>query len=138
MNYYKKIQEWIETCPYVNDYVYFNVVPMEEDTTAITSAQGINDTTKYIDGTSEKELKFNIDLVKVYDEGTSDLNVEALESFDQIDQWIEIQDAVSNYPDFNGLLITSIEPFYTTPDVYISDDDSKCRFSKEYTLKFIE
>lgn len=140
MNVYENIKDWLSQCPDVDSYIYFNVIPIEPETTAITTMPSERVIMEFIDGSKEKEVLFNINLIKQYDDGgTSDINVLAIKAFESITRWVEEQNLKQNYPEFDdNIFVESIECSYTTPDVYVSPEQGVCRYESQYKLTYLE
>ena len=63
---YERIANWLLECPEMEGYVYFNVIPLEENTVSVNSNSGSSTINKYIDGSTEVHLLFNINLVILF------------------------------------------------------------------------
>lgn len=138
-NRFEKIKTWLQNCPYVDDYIYLNVLPNEVEDTSISSDAGIPGVIQeFINGDKQMELLFNVSIVKVYDKGTSDLNSDALTTFENIDRWVKEQNKLKNYPDFSPCIIYNIDSYYTNPDIFISEDESKCEYRAKYKVDYLE
>lgn len=140
MNRFEKIKNWLGGCPYLDDYIYFNVIQADVGSTSMTSDIGTEGVIEeYIDGSKLIDLNFNIEITADYDKGTNDLNLEAIGIFDDITSWIKEQNASKNFPDFSPDVIHLIQATYVNPDVYIFDnDDTKCQYQAKYTVRYLE
>lgn len=75
----------MQDCPAIDNYLYFNVLPDDVESKAVnTEYASYNVLAEYIDGSREVELFFNISICKDYDKGTSDVNVDAIDVFEDI------------------------------------------------------
>ena len=82
-NIYEKISEWLSNCPQMGSYIYFNVIPLDENTSSVNPTSSSTQVKKFIDGSQEVRLVFNIDLIQAYDDGgTSSLNLDAMQDND--------------------------------------------------------
>lgn len=85
MNRFEKIKDWLADCPQLNDYLFFNVLPDELGSMAMTSDIGADGVIEeYIDGSKLVNLNFNVEITANYDKGTSDVNLEAMNVFEEI------------------------------------------------------
>lgn len=140
MNRFEKIKDWLSDCPQLNDYLFFNVLPDELGSMAMTSDIGADGVIEeYIDGSKLVNLNFNVEITANYDKGTSDVNLEAMNVFEEITDWVKEQNALKNFPDFGSDVIHLIQATYVNPDIYIFDnDDSKCQYQAKYTIRYLE
>lgn len=138
---YEKIAEWLVECPEMEGYVYFNVIPLEENTSSVNSNSGSTILGKYIDGSMEVHLLFNINLVKSYDNGgTSDLNLDAIQSFNNIISFIEKKNLLKEYPDLgDNYIVNEICPTYKSPEVYVTPDNPNiARYEGQFYIEYLE
>lgn len=139
MNIYDKLTEWLETCPYTDYYIFFNVIPIEIDATAVTTVPNVRTTQEYTDGSIEVTELFDINLIKTYDKsGTSDINILALESFEKITNWIIDKSNSGDFPKIEDITINYIIPSYTVPDIYINEGTGNVRYEGRYELNYLE
>lgn len=140
MSIYKQISEWFKECPLFNDWIFFNVIPLEPNAVSITSVQDLPFQNEFIDGSKEISLKFNLNLVKEYDaNGTSDLNIDAMESFEKITEWVEDMNDTNNFPSFgDDVVVTGIEKSYTNPEVYLNEETGLARYEGQYKIIYLE
>ena len=89
INVYERISKWLVECPIFDGYLYFNVIPVENGNSSLNSNSSSTIITNFLDGSKEIQLYFTINVVKEYDDGgTSDLNLDAINSFSEIISWI--------------------------------------------------
>ena len=138
---YERIAKWLLECPEMEGYVYFNVIPLEENTASVNSNSGSSTINKYIDGSTEVHLLFNINLVKSYDNGgTSDLNLDAIQSFNNIISFIEKKNLLKEYPDLgDNYIVNEICPTYKSPEVYVTPDNPNiARYEGQFYIEYLE
>jgi hypothetical protein len=126
-------------CPESDSYIFFNVIPVEVDATAVTTVPNLRSTQEFMDGSVEVTELFNINLVKEYDPaGTSDINLLALQAFENITTWIEEKSNKGELPNVIGITINSIQPSYTVPDIYLNEDTGNVRYEGRYEINYLE
>nr|DAX93316.1 MAG TPA: Minor capsid protein from bacteriophage [Caudoviricetes sp.] len=137
---YEAISIWLRVCPEVNGYTYFNVIPMIPDTASVNSNSSSDILNKFIDGSMEVRLLFNINLVKSYDEGTSDLNLEAINSFDEITKFIEDMNLKQKFPILgDNYIVNEIGSLYKAPEVYtLQEDTSIARYEGQFYIQYLQ
>lgn len=141
VNIYEKISQWFLNCPGIGDYVYFNVIPYEQDTASINSSSSSSVLREYNDGSKEIQLFFLVDIVKSYDNGgTSDLNLEAINIFDNIIKYVELKNSLSEYPDLgDNYIVNNIDSTYKSPEVYVTADNPDiARYEGQFYLEYLE
>ena len=83
---------------------------------------------------------FNINLVKSYDEGTSDLNLEAINSFDKITKFIEDMNLKQKFPILgDNYIVNEIGSLYKAPEVYtLQEDTSIARYEGQFYIQYLQ
>ena len=140
-NVYKCLSEWLKECPDMGDYVYFNVIPLDIDSSPVTSTSGSQILNNYNDGTTEVRLMFYINLIKPYDDGgTSDLNLDAINVFDKIISFIERKNNDNEFPDLGeDYIVNEIGATYKAPEVYVTTDNpSIARYEGQFYVEYLE
>lgn len=141
VNVYERISEWLVECPIFDGYLYFNVIPFENGNSSVNSNSSSTIVTKFLDGSKEIQLYFNINIVKEYDDGgTSDLNLEAINYFDKIIDWIEDKNNSQDFPNLGeNCIVNEIKPLYTTPEVYLTPDNPGiARYEGRFSINYLE
>ena len=141
INIYEKISQWLMDCPDIGDYVYFNVIPFESDTASVNSSSSSSTLTTYNDGSKEVRIFFLINIIKHYDNGgTSDLNLDAINTFDKIINYVETKNSLSQYPDLGDTCVPyEIGSTYKAPEVYITPDNPNiARYEGQFYLEYLE
>lgn len=85
MNRFKKIKNWLLTCPNLDSYIYFNVTPEDMGSTALTTDANVSGIIQtFNNGAKRVELYFNVSVVRDYDSGTSDVNLDSMGFFENL------------------------------------------------------
>ena len=140
-NIYQKLTDYLKDCPELGNYIYFNVIPLDVDTASVNSNPASTVLNEYVDGSKEVRLLFNINIVKEYDDGgTSDLNLDAIEIFDNIIGFIEKSNNEHNFPDLGeNYTVNELGATYKAPDVYITQDNPNiARYEGQFYLEYLE
>lgn len=141
INIYEKISDWLSNCPEMGDYIYFNVIPLDDGTSSINSNSSSMIQNTFIDGSKEVRLMFNINLIKQYDNGgTSELNLESIHIFDKIIKYIENKNNNNDYPDLgNNYIVNDIGATYKAPEVYITQDNPNiARYEGQFYIEYVQ
>ena len=141
INVYEKISEWLKNCPEMGDYTYFNVIPLDVNTSSVNSNSSSQIINKYNDGSKEVQLLFYINLIKDYDDGgTSDLNLDAIDVFDKIIKYIEEKNNEHDYPNLGeSYIVNDIGAAYKAPEVYVtSDNPNIARYEGQFYIEYLE
>lgn len=139
MNIYDELTTWLKECPDTDSYIFFNVIPVEIGVTALTTVPNTRSVQDFTDGSSEVTELFNINLVKEYDpSGTSDINILALDAFENVTSWIKEQNINNNLPIIDGITVNYIQPSYTVPDIYLNEDTGNVRYEGRYEINYLE
>ena len=140
-NIYQKLTDYLKDCPELGNYIYFNVIPLDVDTASVNSNPASTVLNEYVDGSKEVRLLFNINIVKEYDNGgTSDLNLDAIELFDNIIGFIEKSNNEHNFPDLGeNYTVNELGATYKAPEVYITQDNPNiARYAGQFYLEYLE
>lgn len=140
-NIYQKLTDYLKGCPELGNYIYFNVIPLDVDTASVNSNPASTVLNEYVDGSKEVRLLFNINIVKEYDDGgTSDLNLDAIEIFDNIIGFIEKSNNEHNFPDLGeNYTVNELGATYKAPEVYITQDNPNiARYEGQFYLEYLE
>ena len=130
MSKYEVISNWIKTCTYIDQWLYFNAILMENNSISISpiSENVIDD---YISGSKLKELIFAIDFIQLYDTQMSETNMHSIEDTQQILDWVKSQ---TTLPDFgDGFETESVEVDDSVPGTLVDQDLNLCKY--QFTCK---
>lgn len=136
---YKAIQDWLKQYEPLNSWIYFNVTPMDSGTVAVNSVSDSTVTvTEYINGDKEKTMPFAIVLVQKYSNGTDELNIKAMEEYENLANWIEEQDAKGNYPDFTNCKVWEVMRKDTSPTVSVDSNKMLAKYQSQFEISYLE
>lgn len=74
---------------------------------------------------ADKEYGFTILLTWYYSEETDDINMQAMNLGQKFMEWVEEQNAIKNYPDFEGCRVKKIENLQNMPNLATVDWENK-------------
>lgn len=136
---YERITEWLQDYSLLFSWIYFNVVPSEADNLTVNSVQNERELEKFIDGSRRVEFLFALDLTKEFDIGTNNNNLEAVQEFESIATWVELQNKLKNFPDFGeNIFIESVEVLETTPSVTVDNQNQVAKYQGQFKITYIE
>ena len=139
MNLYQQINEWLLNYSVLNNWLYFNATPVIIGTVAMNSVAGDRVVREFIDGSKEKQIIFAVDMITEYDaDGTSDVNMSALDEVNHFSDWIEQQYNDKNFPDFGEFNhISKIEVLTNVPNLLVDATNqlAKYQFQNRITYK---
>ena len=141
MNIYKQLAVWFESCPEMGSYVYFNVIPMDVDASSVNSNPASEILSTFNNGAKEVRLLFYVNLIKSYDDGgTSDLNLEAINLFDQIISFVEEKNNNNDFPDLGEeYIVNEVGATYKAPEVYITQDNPNiARYEGQFYIEYLQ
>ena len=138
MNKYKKVLDWLKEYTMEYDWIDFNVTPVQVGNMSVNSVPGIREINQFIDGTREVEMQFSIDLITKYDTGTSTINLDAIQEFNNISEWIDEQNEIGNYPDIDGVIIEEVSGLQLYPTLTIDASMKKAKYQGQYKLTYME
>lgn len=137
MNLYEKISDWIIDYTPLANWIYFNSTPITVGAVSMNSVPGESILKKFIDGRTERQILFAIEMVKEYDlAGTSSINLDAFEEVTNFAEWINHQKELGNYPDFgNDNIIEDIDVVTNVPTMLLDTQNSLARY--QFQVKII-
>lgn len=138
MNKYLAIVNWINEYTPLNEWTYFNVVIDEPNTMTVNSVSNGRSVNQFIDDTNEVEFLFAISLQKSFDSGgTSDVNLEAIQEFENIAKWVETQNKLKNFPEFDEV-IEKVEVMQTAPTVTPDSTGKVAKYFGQFKITYME
>ena len=139
INKYNEIIEWFKQYTPLHTWIYFNAFPVEPDTVSVSNVPNERELDSFIDGSRRIELPFTLSLAKEFDIGTSDINLEAMEEFENINEWVENQNAIRNFPDFgNNVLMEKVEVLETSPAVSVDNQNQIAKYQGQFKITYLE
>lgn len=139
MNLYEQISEWLKNYEHIGSWIYFNVTNYEAGCISLNSVTSSRYLRKFIDGSQEVELVFAIDMVNMYDAGTSTTNLEALQEVKNFSDWIELQNKLKSFPDFGTKReISDIAVLDDCPSITINADGQTAKYQFQVKITYKE
>lgn len=130
MNLYRNINEWlIKNYEPLNKWMYFNATPIVVGTVSMNSVAGDTVTRQFVNGVKEHQIIFAIECVKTYDpDGTSEINLTAMDEVLAFTEWLAIQSKNKSYPDFGeNQIVKKMEVLSNIPTVLVDTQASLMR-----------
>lgn len=137
-NKHKIVLEWLSTYPDLNQYLYFNNNREEIDNASINTI--ISDTweTRYLRGSGIKNYDLAISMMKYFDDGTNENNIEQMFDVQKFMQWIEEQNDKRNFPIFEKGEVISIENLQNEPTFAgVSEDEILAKYMFQIRIKYL-
>lgn len=130
MNLYNNINSWILLYPKLNNWIYFNAVPVISGTVSMNPVSGEKVVRSFIDGSKECELIFAIDMVCDYDNiGTTNINMKALDEVQNFTAWIEQKGKQKDFPDLGEYnKVQKIEVLTNVPSILVDTQQSLAKY----------
>lgn len=125
MSKYKALSDWLNE--YFQDWIYFNVTNIDEGNISLNSISSPKAVERYIDGSSKCELSFAVDLVKAYDTGTSDLNIDSMQECESLIKWCEDKNLNKELPVFTDCLVEEVT-IKETPAIAVDTDNMLAKY----------
>ncbi|WP_250277371.1 hypothetical protein [[Clostridium] colinum] len=136
-NKHKAVIEYLRQYPELTSFLYFNTVKEEAEHTSLNTI--ISDTweQKYLRG-GIKNYDFAISIMKPYDTGTSDLNVEEIFNVQKFMQWIDEQNKNKNFPIFENGEVFCIENLQNEPSFSgINETGDIAKYMFQIRIKYL-
>lgn len=124
MNKYQLINDWLKNYePLLDVWIDFNAVNnSEEGAVSLNSVPSERIISKYIDGTTRREVLFMVAMMKFYDSGTSLTNMENLQEVENFAEWIEANKSLLNFGD--NSTIEAVDVLTNYPELAGVDTDN--------------
>ena len=113
-NKHKAVVDFLSQYPELKSYLYFNNVTEEENHTSINTVTNDTWEKKYLRG-GIKNYDFAIAIIKPYDTGTSELNIEEMFDVQKFMAWIDEQNKNKNFPVFENGEVFLMENLQNEP-----------------------
>lgn len=135
MSKYQNVKDWLSKYEPIKGWIYFNSVPVVYGATVMNTVPGDRQLRTFIDGSKEVEFVFGIEMVKLYDTGTSDINVDSMEEVDNFANWIEVNKTYPNMGEYTT--VTRVEVLSNIPSVLVDTKQglAKYQFQVKITYK---
>lgn len=134
----ERIKEYLETYPQLYSWLYFNtVINAPENTSMLTDSDNVLE--EYIDGTKVREYLFTVAMVKEYDTGTSDTNMEALKEAENFIEWVKHNNELNIFPNFGGKCdIKEVEVIDEVPQLAVDGERNIARYTISLKINYDE
>lgn len=113
-NKHKAVLNWLANYPELQSFLYFNVTKEEIEFTSVNVVSSESWDTQYLRG-GIKNYDFALVMMKQYDTGTSEINVNEIFNVQKFMDWIDEQNKNKNFPTFENVKIISIENLQNEP-----------------------
>lgn len=130
------VSDFIKTYPSLYSWLYFNTVNMQSGDVAMITDED-REVNRFIDGTQEREYIFNIAFVQMYDNSTSDTNIQAMEETQNFNAWVKEQDSAQNYPDFGEDTVNSINVLSEIPLMGIDENSNTASYMLQLSISYL-
>lgn len=136
MNEYEKISDWIIGYAPLNNWIYFNVIRMENGSYSVQSVPGNTIRNKFNDGSLEHDLIFAVSMVSNYSVEMSDDNLDAIAELKSFRAWIEESETLPDFGD--GFIVNEIEVLEQVPNLSIDKENSLCNYYFQCRINYLE
>lgn len=138
INKFEKIVEWLSLYTPINDWIFFNVTQVEKGSASVNSISSVNRVEQFINSQDKVEQFFTVTLCKIFDEETSDINLSALQSFQELNKWVKDKNKAKEFPIIDDVIIESIEPVSNSPMVEREANKRIAKYTGQFKLTYIE
>ena len=118
------IQEWLSASPFVTD-LYFNFSPAEPNVTSVAPVSGERVLRHYIDGSALMCYEFGVIQYKPVnmDVPNNTDNAEAMYDVELFMDWVKEQNALRNFPRFDGCVMQRADVLNNLPMAAGTDNE---------------
>ena len=113
----KEILEFLEKCPAVKSFLYFNSATDKAGRVSIETVYSDVWEKRFIRDVGIKVYEFAVVQMLPQDQGTSDINAEQAQSVQDFMDWIDEQNRSRNFPKVQGCKVLSIENLQNMPNL---------------------
>ena len=135
MNIYKQLYNWIREYEAIGSWLYFNVTNFEAGCISLNTVTMSRYLSQDIIGNKTVEMVCAIDMIKDYDIGTSDLNIDAIQEVCNFAKWVETNETK---PDFGNLDIEKIEVLESTPSLSVDSNNNLAKYQFQIKITYKE
>ena len=137
-NKYKAVVEYLSQYPELKSYLYFNTIQEKENHTSISTTSSDYYSKRYIRG-GIKNYDFAITIIKNYDTGTSELNIDEMFGVQKFMNWIDLQNKNKNFPIFENAKVFSIKNLQNEPSFSgINESGSLAKYMFQIRIEYKE
>ena len=132
----KALTEYISTYPKNYGWLFFNVINIEAGSSSLLTDSD-NLLFKSVTGVEKREYVFSIAMMKNFDTGTSDTNIDAMAETQFFSEWIKLQNKIKNFPLWNDFdIIESIEVLTTVPILSVDSEQNVARYILQLKIAY--
>lgn len=132
------ISNYIKMYPQLYNWLYFNVVLESPGNTAVLTDSD-NVIQEYIDGSKVREYLFSVAMVKNYDTGTSEINMDAMKETENFISWVKTNNDAKVYPDFGSTCnVENVEVLTDVPELTVDNETNVARYMISLKVNYIE
>lgn len=113
----KEILEFLEQCPAVKSFLYFNSSTDKAGRVSVETVYSDVWEKRFVRNSGIKVYEFAVVQMLPQDQGTSDTNAEQAQSVQDFMDWIDEQNRAKNFPKFQGCQVLSIENLQNMPNL---------------------
>lgn len=133
----KAIYEYLQTYPQLHSWLYFNTVISAPDNASMLTGNDVK-IREYVDGSSLNNYIFSVAFMRQYDEGTSDINADAMEETGHFIEWLEEQELTGNFPVLDdNEEIQSIQVNDTMPTLAVDQETGTARYTLGVVISYL-
>lgn len=125
MSYVGKGKAFLTWAQKWTGYEKLNAIVADSGDLAVVVAPDQSTTEKYIDGTAKHTITFALTAMLDYSDGNDEVNADANELMETWCDWLLEREALRDYPDFTGALVTEVEPIDQYPYMAMTYQGSK-------------
>lgn len=131
------LQEWLSASPYLTD-LYFNFAPAEAGVTNVAAVSGERVLKHYLGGDAMMCYDFGVVQYKPVnmDIPNSPDNADAMNDVELFMDWVREQNALRNFPDFEGCEIQRVEVLNNLP-IAAGQDDEVAKYMFECRVTYV-
>lgn len=139
MTKHEAMFDFIKQYPKLNKVLYFNSIKDMADVACLNPVFSDDTIMEYTTGNAEKEYTFAIAYMKQYDnQGTSKVNINAINEVQDFMQWIDEQNDKKNFPVFpDNCFINRIKNLYDMPQL-AGTDGQKAEYLFQCKVEYTE
>ena len=134
----KAVYEYLQNYPQLHSWLYFNTILNAPGNASMLTGNDVA-ITEFVDGSSIRNYIFSVAFMREYDsDGTSDINVDAMEEAGNFAEWIEEQDNAGNFPVFGeNEAVEWIRVNDTVPNMAVDQESGVARYTLNVVISYL-
>lgn len=131
------VWDWLLTCPHIRDLFFNHMQTDDGDTSLIPSDEVVKE---YLDGSSKRHYNATLARVQMISFEPNDrANIEQLVDFEQLETWLDDQNAARNYPVFpDGSSVEEIRVLPSASGYMVAQDMRSCKYQLQFQIVYIK